>query len=161
MNSSAKSSFDMSRLCQPKCWKMLHIVISLFSSFCFFLIKRCFATPQLDPEQLLRDALAGHSQCRAGPVFQVFYELHSHSGFRLNLIWLEWPRCQNDRNTLEGAMVARNMVLLVQGVTCQISTPSPWRHESNPQPTHSKSWHLKTLFQLLRFNPFLGYGPLK
>ena len=45
-------------------------------------------SPQLDPEHLLRDALAGHSQCRAGPwpVFQVFYELHS--GFRLNLkIW--------------------------------------------------------------------------
>ena len=130
MNSSAKSSFDMSRLCQPKCWKMLHIVILyhiiiLFSSICLFMIKRCFATPQLDPEQLLRDALAGHSQCRAGPVFQVFYELHSHSGFRLNLIWLEWPRCQNDRNTLEGAMVARNMVLLVQGVTCHIQPRLP------------------------------------
>lgn len=55
----------------------------------------------------------------------VFYELHSHSGFRLNLIWLEWPRCQNDRNTLEGAMVARNIVLLVQGVTCQIQPRLP------------------------------------
>lgn len=165
MNSSAKSSFDMSRLCQPKCWKMLHIVILyhiiiLFSSICLFMTKRCFATPQLDPEQLLRDALAGHSQCRAGPVFSLLRAAQSQwipfesdmAGVAQVPKWPEHPwRCHG----------RKKHCTVGTGSDLSDSTPSPWRHESNPQPTHSKSWHLKTLFQLLRFNPFLRYGPLK
>ena len=87
----------MSRLCQPKCWKMLHIIFfhlleSILRVLCLlaFMIKRCFSTICLH-SLILNIFCAMHLPATpnaAGPwpVFQVFYELHS--GFRLNLkIW--------------------------------------------------------------------------
>ena len=158
MNGSAKSSFDMSRLCQPKCWKMLHIFI-WFSSihwinstgslpFGLFMIKRRFATPQLDPEQLLRDALAGHSQCHTVDSVWIWYGW-SGQGAKMTGTPLKVPWSQE------------TWYCWYREWPVRFQPPPPWRHESNPHPSHSKSWHLKTLSQLLRFNPFLRYDPLK
>ena len=164
MNSSAKSSFDMSRLCQPKCWKMLHIVI-LYHIIIFFHL------PFYD-KAVLRYSTAGcwttsaRCTCRplpmpCGPCLSSLLRAAQSqwipfesdmAGVAQVPKWPEHPwRCHGRKK--HGTVGT--------GSDLSDSTPSPWRHESNPQRTHSKSWHLKTLFQLLRFNPFLRYGPLK